>query len=333
MKEIVMKSQRRTFMKLSLAMGASISGLSNAQNQSLAPSVMRIVVGFPPGGTVDLVARHLAERMRILMGNTIVVENRPGAAGRLAVEYVKSARPDGSVLLVSPESMFVTYPHVYKKLRYETLSDFTGVGSAVSFTFAFVVSSQIGVNNVAEFVAWTKANSLKANMATPALGGIPHFVGFKAEEALGIKLQTIPFPGVAPALQSLMTGDVACAVVPVGDVVQLHSAGRIKALAVCGSSRAASLAQVPTMSELGYKDVNYRGWHGVFGPAGIPAPIAASLAAAVQGAVSSSEFRAAIAKLELDPYPLAPSAFSTLVKDDLERWGRIVKQSGFSLEE
>jgi tripartite-type tricarboxylate transporter receptor subunit TctC len=328
-----MTLNRRKFTQYLLAASAWSGSNANAQDQGLTINGIRLVVGFPPGGTVDLIARQLAERLRSQLGTPIIVDNRPGAAGRIAVEHVKSSRPDGSVLLVSPESMFVTYPHVYKKLRYDALNDFTGIGTAVSFTYAFVVSAQVGVNSVNEFIAWIKANPGKANMATPALGGLPHFVGFKTEEALGIKLQTIPFPGVTPALQSLMAGDAPCSVVPVGDVVQLHNAGRVKVLAICGPSRAASIPQVPTMSEIGFKEVNYKGWHGVFAPAAIPASVVSRFSIALQNTVNSKDFGASIAKLELEPYPLAPGAFFSLMKEDFGRWKRIVDQSGFSLEE
>jgi tripartite-type tricarboxylate transporter receptor subunit TctC len=328
-----MNINKRDFAKLGFA-AATVAVLpAKLTAQQAVPADMKIIVGFPPGGTVDAVARQIAERLRIQLGNTTIVENRPGAAGRLALEHVKTARPDGSVLLVSPESMFVTYPHVYRKLRYDAFVDFVGVGPAVSFEFALVVAPKLGVNSLSELVAWLRANSSKANVATPALGGVPHFVSFKAAEALGTQVQTIPFPGVAPALQTLMTGDVAYTVVPVGDITQLHGSGLVKALATFGPRRSTSLSQVPTMTELGYKDLVFKGWHGVFAPAGLPAPTATLLSKALQTALASAEYKAFSSKLELEPFPLAADAFSKLIKDDFDGWGQIIKQSKFTIEE
>jgi tripartite-type tricarboxylate transporter receptor subunit TctC len=306
-----------------------------AQAQTAIDKTARIVVGFPPGGAADSVARLLADQLRGSYAPTVIVDNKAGAGGRIGAQAVKAGDADGTQFLLTPASILTIYPHVYKKLGYDTLADFTPVSTVASVTFAFSVSSAVpaSVKTVADYVAWAKANPKEANYGSPAAGATPHFVGTMLGRAAGVSLNHVPFKGGAPLVNDLLGGQIQAGVNVLPEVLQHAQAGKLRILAVSGAKRSRFLPNVPTFAESGFKDVAADEYFAVFAPAKMPADVVAKLNAAIQKALKAKPLIEGFEKLSFDVVGQSPAEFGGIVKGELDRWGPVVKASGFSSEE
>jgi tripartite-type tricarboxylate transporter receptor subunit TctC len=316
-------------------LAASLAGLVPLPARAQAPKrLVRIIVGFAAGGGTDVTARILAERLRLPFASTVLVENKPGAAARLAGEYVKNSDPDGSVLLFTPDFPITVYPHSFRTMNYDSLRDFTPVAPTTKSMLTFNIGPAVpaSVGSLADFVQWCKANPAKAIFATTAAGGTPHFVGIMLANAAGVTMTPVHYRGGAPALQDLIGGHVPASVNPVSEVVSLDQSGRVRTLAVTGSQRSKFLPNVPTMRELGY-EVVIDSWIGVLGPARMPGDILHTLSAAIAEAVKSPELIESFAKFGSEPTFQPPDEFAARIRADIARWGPVVKASGFVAED
>jgi tripartite-type tricarboxylate transporter receptor subunit TctC len=295
---------------------------------------VHIIVGFPAGGGTDVIARILADRLRGPYAATVLVENKPGAAARLAVEYVKNADPDGSVMLFTPDFPITVYPHSFRSLNYDPLQDFTAVSPAARSMLTYNIGPAVpdSVKTLSDFVAWCKANPGKASYGTTAAGGTPHFVGVMLANEAGVPMTPVHYRGGAPALQDLLGGHVAASVNPISEILPSAKAGTLRVLAVSGALRSSFLPEVPTMTEAGY-NVVVESWLGVFVPAKTPADIVAALSAAIADAVKSPQMGESLAKIGNLPAFQTPVEFAAVVKADVARWAPIVKASGFVAED
>ena len=256
----------------------------------LAPSVhtrkvrkLHIIVGFPAGGGTDVTARVLAEGLRGAYASTVLVENRPGASARLAVEYVKNAEPDGSVMLFTPDFPMTLYPHSFKALSYDPLKDFTPVGPATKSMLSYNVGPAVpaSVKTLAEYLQWCKANPDKASFGTTSAGATPHFAGVMLANESRVTLNPVHYRGGAPAIQDVAGGHIGASVNPLSESMSLHKAGTIRSLAVTGRQRSQFLPDVPTMTEQGY-NVVIESWLGVFLPPKAPDHVLNALSAAMR---------------------------------------------------
>jgi tripartite-type tricarboxylate transporter receptor subunit TctC len=324
---------RRHVLAASAAGFAATSFLPRAFAQAVQKPV-RIIVGFPAGGGTDVIARILAERLRGPYAAAVLVENKPGAAARVAVEYVKNAEPDGSTMLFTPDFPITVYPHSFRSLNYDPLKDFTPVSPAARSMLTYNVGPGVpdNVKTLADFVQWCKANPSKAIYATTAAGGTPHFVGMMLATAAGIAMNPVHYRGGAPALQDLVGGHVPAAVNPISESMTQAKAGTIRILAVTGAQRSSFLPDVPTMREAGY-DVVVESWLGAFLPARTPAEIVNALSAAIADAAKSPQMSESLAKFGNTPAFQTPADFAATVKADIARWGPVVKASGFVAED
>jgi tripartite-type tricarboxylate transporter receptor subunit TctC len=295
---------------------------------------LRIVVGFPAGGATDVIARLLAERLRGRYAPAVIVENKPGGAARVAVDYIKNAEPDGSAILLTPDFPLTIYPHSFRTLNYDPLRDLTPIAPTSQSPLTFVIGPAVPdqVGSLKDFVAWCKANPDKAVFATTAAGSTTHFVGVMLANAAGIRLSPVHYRGGAPALQDLFGGHVPASVNPIGEVLGQAASGKVRILAVVSPERSRFLPDVPTMRESGY-DVSFETWVGAVGPAGMPPDIVLALNAAIGEAIRSPETAESFAKMGAEAKIQAPDQFAAQVKADLERWGPVVKASGFIAEE
>jgi tripartite-type tricarboxylate transporter receptor subunit TctC len=295
---------------------------------------LRVIVGFAAGGATDVIARLLAERLRVRYAPAVIVDNKPGGAARIAVEYIKHADPDGSEILVTPDFPLTVYPHSFRALNYDPLLDLTPVAPTSSSALTFVVGPAVPgeVRTLADFVAWCKAHPDRAVFATTAAGSTTHFVGIVLGNAAGIRLVPVHYRGGAPALQDLAGGHVPASVNPIGEVVGQAAAGKIRILAVASPERSRFLPDVPTMRESGF-DVAFETWVGAFGPARMPPDVVAALNTAIGEAVGSPEMTESLARMGNDTKFQTPDAFAAQLKADLTRWGPVVKASGFVAEE
>ncbi|MBL8359707.1 MAG: twin-arginine translocation pathway signal protein [Rubrivivax sp.] len=292
--------------------------------------------GFPSGGLGDQVTRPLLERLKGRWPGAVILDSKPGAGGRIAADFVKRAAPDGATLLQLPSSPLTIYPHSYgRKLSYDPLVDFVAVTPLAGYTLSMSVGPGVpaDVRTVADFVRWAKANPDKANYGIPAPGSVPHFVGMMFERAAGVPMKSIPYKGGAPLLQDLMGGQVAVAFNVVSEVLPHVRSGRLRSLAVASPQRWASLPDVPTLAELGYKDivaVEFLGW---YAPARTPPEFVAKLNAAVQEALATPEMAAVFQQHGLVPLREGPEAFAQRVRAELAHWGPVVKATGFTPED
>src|SRR3979411_446176 len=218
---------------------------------------LHLVVGFPAGGGTDVIARILAERLRVPFASSVIVENKPGGAARVSVDYVKNAEPDGSVLLFTPDFPITVYPHSFRSLSYDPLRDLVPVAPAAKSMLTYNVGPAVpaSVTTLAGFVQWCRDNPGRANYATTAAGGTPHFVGMMLANAAGVAMTPVHYRGGAPALQDLIGGHVPASSTAVSESMPQAKAGTIRMLAVTGSRRSAFLPDVPTMAESGYNVV------------------------------------------------------------------------------
>jgi tripartite-type tricarboxylate transporter receptor subunit TctC len=252
-KDLQGEISRRRFVAGVLAALAGTASGSQAWAQVVGKPA-RIVTGFPPGGSTDIVARVLADRMRGQYAPNIIVENKPGAGGRIALEFVKAGEADGSLILLSPAGMFTIYPHVYKKLEYDAFADFTPVSTLVGYSFAITVGPSVPaqVRTLADLMQWYKANPKSAAYGTPGAGSAPHFIGTILARLAGVPLNHIPYKGMAPVMQDLMAGQIPVGMLTVGDVVAHAKETRMRVLATSGPARSPFLPNIPTAAESGF---------------------------------------------------------------------------------
>jgi len=319
-----------------LAAGAAVA-TGAAPSRPLAQTLkktLHIIVGFPAGGGTDLIARILAERLRGRYAPAVIVENKPGGAARVAVDYIKNAEPDGSEFLFTPDFPLTVYPYSFRTLSYDPLRDLTPIAPVSRSTLTYVIGPAVPaeVTSLAEYVAWCRANPDKAIFATTAAGSTTHFIGNMLANAAGIKLNPVHYRGGAPALQDLIGAHVPASVNPIGETLPQVASGKIRILAVASAERSKFLANVPTMREAGY-NVVVETWLGAFAPAKTPPEAVRALNAAIGEAVKSPEMVESLARIGNETKFQPADQFAATVRADLERWGPVVKASGFVAEE
>jgi tripartite-type tricarboxylate transporter receptor subunit TctC len=327
---------RRQLLKSIGAAGISahlgIPAVSNAQ----APVVetLRIIVGFPPGGTSDGFARRLASKLQGTYAANAIVENRAGAGGQIAVTALRESVADGSVMLLTPAGMLIIYPHTYPKLPY-TINDVTPVSTVNYGSHGFGVGPQVpaSVKTLREFLDWAKANPALANYGSPAAGSMPHLVAALLEKASGVPLKQIPYRGSAPGIQDLLGGQIGAFSSPLGDYMPYIGSGRLRLLAVTGTTRSRFAPDVPTYAEQGFPELTMREWTGVFMPPRTPAAVAQRAHAAVRAALLQKEMIDFAAPLAFDCVgSSSPEEFARVLKADHDRWGPYVRRVGFTAE-
>jgi tripartite-type tricarboxylate transporter receptor subunit TctC len=298
-----------------------------------AETASRMLVGFGAGGAIDVIARMLVERMKDY-APSFIVDNRPGAGGRLALGVLKGSPADGTAMILAPASNFAVFPHVYKSLGYDAFKDFVPVTTVCSFPFLITVGPMVppNVQTLASFVKWCAANPKQATYGTAAAGSMLHFTGVSLAKAGQFEFVHVPYGGPA-GIQDLIGGRIAATIYPIGTALPHVQSGAIRALATTGPQRPLLLPDVLTVREAGYPALEANEWFGVFVPADAPAGTVNRLNEAIRVVVSTDAFKTALAKLSVDPVGETPKEFARLVKSDFDRWGPIVQGSGFTPED
>jgi tripartite-type tricarboxylate transporter receptor subunit TctC len=322
---------RREFLAATAASTAMAGWPLMSRAQSLETA--RILVGFPPGGTVDAVARRVADKLRGTYAKTVLVENKPGAGGRLAVEELKRSAPDGSTLLVTPAAMITLYPHLYTKLAYG-IDDVTPVSTVAQVAFALGVGPAVpdSVKTVKDFLAWAKANPDQAAYGSPGAGSPPHMEGALLSKESGVELRHVPYRGSAPGIQDLLGGQIASFSSPIGDYLPHLKSGKLRVLATSGPTRSRFAPDVPTYTEQGFKVLEQVEWYGLFLPAKASPELAQRLAAAVRQGMGAPDMAEGLAAFGLEPKVSSPAELAKAVKEENAAWGPIVKKVGFTPE-
>ena len=326
-----MQTRRQLLQGATAVAATALCGTAAAQ----ATGNAFIISGFPAGGMGDFVARPLAEKMRGRYAPNVLVESRTGAGGRIAVEYVKRAAPDGLTILQIPSSPMVLYPNTYKKLNYDPMADFIPVGSTVTYAFSITAGPGLPaeIKTLADYLKWAKANPKLANYGVPAAGSALHFVGMMLAKESGVELTSVAYRGGAPLLQDVMGGQVPISINVIGEVAPNIKAGKLRSLGVTSGQRSVFLPDVPTLAEQGFKDIVVQEWLGWFVPAKTPADQVQKLSALIRENLQSPEMAESLAKSSLQPITQSPEEFARLVRADLARWAPIVKASGFTAED
>ena len=327
----VMKPDRRHFLFAGAGSLAShVLGLSPSLAQP-SHATARILVGFPAGGPSDVLARLVAEQMKAYAASTIV-ENRPGAGGRVAMEALKNSAADGSVMVLTPAVAVALYPHVYKSLSYNPQQDFAPVTTICTTSMLIAVGPLVPttVKTLADFIAWCRSNPNHSSYGSPGAGSPLHFLGVMMSRAANFEYLHVPFQGTAPSIQSLLSSQIASCISPIGPFVPHVRAGTLRALAMTGAQRSPLLPDVPTVAEAGYPALEFAEWFGIFVPARTPGGTVETLNSVLRAGLQTKEMQAGLANQSVDVGGLTPADFARQIKADTDRWGPIVKASGFT---
>lgn len=322
---------RRSFTRIALAAPAA-AWLRPVPAQT--GTTGKLLVGYPAGGSLDTTARQLAEAWR-KQGRHYIVDNRAGAAGRIASSLLKRERPDASTLLCTQTSALTIYPHVYAKLMYDPAADFVPVSPLVAATCVFAVSSMVppSVKSLSDYVRWVQATPGGATYASPAAGSMAHFLGYQFSEAGRLKLQHVGYRGSAPALQDLLGGQIPAYLGFVPDFLPYLQQGKLRMLGVTSEQRSRFMPGVPTFAEQGFTSVRGTETYGVFAPPATPQATVRALHESIVAAASAPALVAAFDQVGLEPFTQAPAEYAARIKREREAWGPVVRASGFRSQE
>jgi len=322
--------RRRTTAALTAAFAmAAWAGSAPAQDFPSRP--LRIIVGFTAGGTTDLMARLLAERMRTALGQPVVVENKPGANGSLGADFVAKAEPDGHTLYFTTAGVAVIYPHL-ARAPYDTVRDFAPLGLVAFQSTMLVVNAAMAVNSAVELAALARENPGKITIAITALGSVSHLGLVLYQSAAGVQFQQVPYRGAAHAMTDLLGGTLNGLLGDVPTVLPHVRAGKIKALAATSKRRSDIFPDVPTFVEQGFADTVADQWAGVLAPAKTPPAAIAKLNGAIVAAMSDGELRAKLKEIGVTPSPSTAEEFAAYLREEYARWGRLVREKNIKGE-
>lgn len=315
-----------------LLAGASGLALTPFLARAQQPDLLRVLCGFPPGGILDVVARKLAEKLAGRVARNVVVENKPGAAGRLAVEEVKKAAP-GSAMLVTPASVLTMYPHVFRQLSYDPFTDLVPVSTVATTAFALAVGPKVpaAVTTLRELVQWCRANPALAACGHAGAGSMPHFMVLLASRELGVELAPIPYRGGSAAMQGAAAGETAMALGTESAARALHQAGKLRVLATTWERRASFFVEAPTFRESGV-ELTQREWFGAFMPPRTTEAQVRAVVDQIRAAAHDADLRDTWERSSLAIEVSGPAALGDAMRAEHQFWGPVVRASGFTPE-
>nr|WP_315594178.1 tripartite tricarboxylate transporter substrate-binding protein [uncultured Cupriavidus sp.] len=294
-----------------------------------------MLVGYPPGGATDVIARLIAQHLGESHVETAIVENRPGASGRIALEAARRADRDGSTVIVTPDFPLTIFPSLYRKIAYDPVQDFVPVSMVGRSEFALCVGPGVPshIATVAKFVQWCRANPSHALYGSPAPGSTGHFVGTMLSRAAGLQLTHVSYKGGAQAIQDLLGGQVPASINPIGEILSHLPSGKLRALATTGGSRSAFLPAVQTFRESGFPSVVAESWIGVFAPRSTDRARVVALDSALSKVLQINAIVSGFANFGISVSYGSGEHLSLVLRSDLQRWSGVVKDSGFSLDD
>jgi len=298
--------------------------------QSTQPA--KLLVGFPPGGSFDAIARLLAEKLKDELHRPVVVENKPGAGGRLVVETLKMAPADGSVVMLGPDALTSIYPLTVRKLSYDPKTDLVPISSILEFPFALGMGTEPNVKTLPEYVKWAKANPDKANFGHPARGASHHFLGLLLGQAIGVPMQDVPFQGSGPMMVNLMGGQITSGIELFGGMYEHHRAGKLRIVAISSPHRLPQAPDIPTFAEQGYPAMVAMGFNALYAPPRTPASAVATWNQALRKVLDQPAVQERLQALGYQTKPSTPEELSRRSADALQFWGPVIKASGFTMD-
>ncbi|NUZ06531.1 Bug family tripartite tricarboxylate transporter substrate binding protein [Piscinibacter koreensis] len=318
---------RRTLLALTAA-----TLCSGALAQAYPAKPIRLVVPFPPGGGTDIIAREVSQKVASSTGWTFVIENKPGAGGNLGVDSAAKAPPDGYTLVLGQTSNLAINPSLYSKLPYDPLKDLAPIGLVATAPLVIVVPVNSPYKTLADLVAAAKANPGGVNFASPGNGTVAHLTGEQFQRTAGVKFQHVPYKGANQALTDVISGQVQLYMSSVPSVLGQIKQGKLRPLAVTSAKRVGDLPQTPAVGESGYKGFDAVTWFGLLAPAGTPKDVIARLNTEFNKALQQPDLRKRLDDEGAEPAGGSPEQFAALIKEDMARWGRTVKESGVRID-
>ncbi len=316
---------------LTLAAGAALSTRTLAQPYPSQPP--RWIVPYPAGGGTDVVARMLGDSMGRALGQTLVIDNKPGGGTMIAGDLLARAKPDGLTVGTVDTSTVALAQHLYKRVPYQPEKDFSYIGGTTRFPFVMVVRPTLKANTLAELIALARTEPGGLKYATPGAGG-PNHLGMELfQRKAGIALLHVPYKGDAPALQDLLGGQIDMYLVNPAASLPYIKSGKLRPIALSMARRSAALPEVPTFAEAGLADFESYSWQGLAAPAGTPEPIVARLNAELNKALASDDIRKRLADLGIEPSPTTPAEFTAFVKAQSALWGEVIRAANIKLEQ
>jgi tripartite-type tricarboxylate transporter receptor subunit TctC len=306
--------------------------MSGAHAAQTLKGPIRIVVGYPPGGAADAVARVYADKLREALQLSVVVENRPGAGGQIAAQTFLSAPKDGTMLLVANSHMMSTLPLTIPSVKYDPVNDFAPIGKMAGFEHVLAVGHGVAAKSLDEYIGMTRKDANAGMFGIPAPGSAPQFIGYTLAQKNNVPLVPVPYKGGGPLVADLLGGHVTAGIDALGGMVEHHRSGRLKILAVTGPRRMDALPEVPTFTELGYPSLDTSGWVGLFAPRGTDSAIIAQVNQALTDISSKPEIQAALLPIGFVPASSTPAGLQEAVAQDLAIWGPIIKASGYQAQ-
>lgn len=306
---------------------AFAAGHSQAQ-QAYPTKPIRMIVPFPPGGTTDVVARLVAQKLTEAWGQQVVVDNRPGAGGIIGTEIVAKATPDGYTALLGSITTHAVNPALYKKLNFDPVKDFTPVSLVVSSPQLLAVHPSVAAKSVKELIALAKAKPGQLNYASAGTGTSPHLTFELFKSMAGIDVVHVPYKGTGPAITDLIGGQVQMMITGVVALMPHIKSGKLRGLGVTSAKRVAALPDLPTIAESGIPSFDVSSWFGVFLPGGTPKPIVANMNAEIRKILEVPEVRQRLISQGADPASNTPGEFAAYVKAEMAKWGKVVRDTG-----
>jgi tripartite-type tricarboxylate transporter receptor subunit TctC len=315
-----------------LASAAGLAlGSTGLHAQTADKPIIKILLGLPPGGGTDSIARYLADRLRETLGQPVIIESRVGVGGRLAADALMTAPPDGLTYMMAPNATPTFQTLVFgSQIKWNIWRDFAPVAGLVSYPLGMAVNTQLGVNNAREFVAWVKANPGKASFGTPGLGGQNHFLGVQFAKLAGIDLPVTPYKGTPPMITDLLGGHVPAGVSLMDELIKHQKAGKLKVIGIFSDKRSELMPEIPTFFEQGYKVSSGDGWTAMWAPAKTPAAEIERMQQALQKVLAQPQVRDYLmSKLSVLPHYRNAQEMAQAQRDELATWEPIIKASGF----
>jgi tripartite-type tricarboxylate transporter receptor subunit TctC len=318
---------------LAALLAAAIAVIAPAQSvaQKFPEKPVRFIVPFPPGGGNDILARVLAPKMAEFLGQPVVIDNRAGAGGNIGTDLAAKSPPDGYTIVLASNQVTMN-PALFSKLPFDIEKDFAPVALAASVPIVLVVHPSVPANNVRDLIALAKANPGKYNYSTPGAGTPQHIAYEVFNHAAGTKVTHVPYKGTGPAIADLIAGQVQTAFGTLPSLEQHVKAGKLRALAIATPKRSQSMPNVPTVAESALAGFDVPLWYSILAPAGTPGPILARLSADVAKALAAPEVRDRLASQGFEISYLPPEQMSALMKGDIARWGKALREIGLKLD-
>lgn len=305
---------------------------SIASAQSFPDRPITLVVPNPPGGLVDTSARLLSEPLTRVIGQTVVVDNKPGASGNIAYQYVANAKPDGYTLLISYSGYHVGNPALMDKLPWDPIKDFSPIALLTVSTNVIAVHPSVPVNNLKEFIAYAKANPGKLNYASQGNGSVSHIGTEMFKQTTGIEMVHVPYKGSGPAIQDVLAGQVQVFISTPPSLMQHVQSGKLKGLAVTGKNRHPGMPSVPTTAEAGLPSFQLESWVGLFAPAATPKAVVTKLTDSVKKSLALPEVKERADAAGVELRYLTPAQTEALVKKELPYWNKAIKSANITLD-